>query len=104
LWGEVVRGSIRFRHSNYVDRWMTEDDTQAVGEIKAQSGFDYSANWERQGQTSFWWQVEFPQVFVEGLPLEKATWATPRDTERQAALCSMSAYLHRHLHFYKHVR
>jgi hypothetical protein len=43
--------------------------------------------------------VEFPQVFVEGLPLEKATWATPRDTERQAALCSMSAYLHRHLHF-----
>ena len=25
---------------DYVDRWMTEDDTQAIAEIKAQSGFD----------------------------------------------------------------
>jgi hypothetical protein len=46
---------------DYVDRWMTEDDTQAVSEIKAQSGFDYSANWERQGQTRFWLQGQFPQ-------------------------------------------
>jgi hypothetical protein len=40
---------------------MTEDDTQAVADIKAQSGFDYSADWERQGQTEAWLQGEFPQ-------------------------------------------
>jgi hypothetical protein len=38
---------------DYVYRWMMEDDTQAVAEIKAQSGYDYSANWERQGQTRY---------------------------------------------------
>ncbi len=53
---------------DYVDRWMTEDDTQAVGEIKVQSGFDYSANWERQGQTRFWLQGEFPQYsFIDDM-------------------------------------
>jgi hypothetical protein len=53
---------------DYVDRWMTEDDTQAIAEIKAQSGFDYSANWERQGQTRFWLQGEFPQYsFIDDM-------------------------------------
>ncbi len=53
---------------DYVDRWMTEDDTQAVAEIKAQSGFDYSADWERQGQTQFWLQGEFPQYsFIDDM-------------------------------------
>ena len=53
---------------DYVDRWMTEDDTQAVAEIKAQSGFDYSANWERQGQTRYWLQGEFPQyTFIDDM-------------------------------------
>jgi hypothetical protein len=53
---------------DYVDRWMTEDDTQAVAEIKAQSGFDYSASWERQGQTRFWLQGEFPQYsFIDDM-------------------------------------
>jgi hypothetical protein len=53
---------------DYVDRWMTEDDTQAVAEIKAQSGFDYSANWERQGQTEYWLQGEFPQyTFIDDM-------------------------------------
>ena len=53
---------------DYVDRWMTEDDTQAVADIFAQSGFDYSANWERQGQTRFWLQGEFPQPsFVDDM-------------------------------------
>ncbi|MFY9528505.1 MAG: Ig-like domain-containing protein [Candidatus Acidiferrales bacterium] len=53
---------------DYVDRWMTEDDTQAVAEIKAQSGFDYSQNWERQGQTQFWLQGEFPQyTFIDDM-------------------------------------
>ena len=41
---------------DYVDWWMTEDDTQAVAGIMAQTGFDYSAKWERQGQTRYWLQ------------------------------------------------
>ena len=53
---------------DYVDRWMTEDDTQAVAEIKAQTGFDYSADWERQGQTEYWLQGEFPQyTFIDDM-------------------------------------
>lgn len=53
---------------DYVDRWMMEDDTQAVAEIKAQTGFDYTANWERQGQTRFWLQGEFPQyTFIDDM-------------------------------------
>jgi hypothetical protein len=53
---------------DYVDRWMMEDDTQAVAAIKAQTGFDYSANWERQGQTRFWLQGEFPQyTFIDDM-------------------------------------
>jgi hypothetical protein len=53
---------------DYVDRWMFEDDTQAIAQIKAQSGFDYSANWERQGQTQYWLQGEFPQYsFVDDM-------------------------------------
>ena len=46
---------------DYVDRWMMENDTQAVAEIKAQSGFDYSSSWDRQGQTHVWLQGQFPQ-------------------------------------------
>ncbi|HYL46872.1 MAG TPA: Ig-like domain-containing protein [Candidatus Limnocylindrales bacterium] len=53
---------------DYVDRWMKEDDTAAVAAIKAQTGFDYSANWERQGQTRFWLQGEFPQyTFIDDM-------------------------------------
>jgi hypothetical protein len=35
---------------DYVDRWMTENDSAAVVTIKAQTGWDYSASWARQGQ------------------------------------------------------
>jgi hypothetical protein len=53
---------------DYVDRWMTEDDTQAVADIKAQSGFDYSADWERQRQTKGYFQGGFPQyAFVDDM-------------------------------------
>ena len=53
---------------DYVDRWMTEDDTQAVADIKTQSGFGYSSSWERQGQTASWLQGEFPQYsFVDDM-------------------------------------
>jgi hypothetical protein len=51
---------------DYVDRWIMEDDTQAVAEIKALTRFDYSANWERQGQSRFWLHGEFPQyTFID---------------------------------------
>jgi hypothetical protein len=47
---------------------MTENDAQAVADIKAQTGFDYSADWERQGQTRFWLQGEFPQYsFIDDM-------------------------------------
>jgi hypothetical protein len=46
---------------DYVDRWMVEDDTQAVAQIKAQTGFDYSAAWERQGQTRVWLEGQVSQ-------------------------------------------
>jgi hypothetical protein len=53
---------------DYVDRWMEQDDTQAVAEIKAQTGFDYGAGWERQGQTRYWLQGEFPQyTFIDDM-------------------------------------
>jgi hypothetical protein len=53
---------------DYVDRWMTEDDTQAVADIKAQSGFDYSSDWERQRQTKGYFQDGFPQYsFVDDM-------------------------------------
>jgi hypothetical protein len=35
---------------DYVDRWMEEDDTKAIEEIKTMRGWDYSANYLRQGQ------------------------------------------------------
>lgn len=53
---------------DYVDRWMTEDDAQAIAEIKAQGGLDYSANRDRQGQTRFCLQGEFPQyTFIDDM-------------------------------------
>ena len=53
---------------DYVDRWMTEDDSQAVATIKSETGYDYTADWERQGQTQYWLQGEFPQyTFVDDM-------------------------------------
>jgi hypothetical protein len=47
---------------------MTEDDTQAVQEIKQQTGFDYSSEWERQRQTRFYYQGGFPQnTFIDDM-------------------------------------
>ena len=36
---------------DYVDRWMTEDDSNHIQIILAERGVDYSASWARQGQT-----------------------------------------------------
>jgi len=35
---------------DYVDRWMTEDDSQHIKEIKEARGKDYAAAWARQRQ------------------------------------------------------
>lgn len=35
---------------DYVDRWMTENDSEAVATILQERGWDYSAKWQRQGQ------------------------------------------------------
>ena len=53
---------------DYVYRWMMEDDTQAVAEILAQSGYDYSASWERQRQTQYWLDGEVSQpTFIDDM-------------------------------------
>lgn len=38
---------------DYADRWMMEDDSQAVEEIFRQTGWDFRRDWARQGQTRF---------------------------------------------------
>ena len=53
---------------DYVDRWMMEDDTQAVAQIKEQTGFDYTVDWERQGQTRLWLQGQVAQpAFIDDM-------------------------------------
>ena len=59
---------------DYVDRWMDEPgtqttpDTQAVQQIKSITGYDYSANWEAQGQVEWSLQGEFPQYsFIDDM-------------------------------------
>ena len=67
----LVNGESTWNHQaffDYVNRWMTENDTQAVAEILAQSGYDYSANWERQGQTQYWLDGEVSQpTFIDDM-------------------------------------
>jgi len=56
---------------DYVDRWMTEDDSRAIQEIKNSRGWDYSADWSRQRQawdpfvTSMWNAYRYKQESVK---------------------------------------
>jgi hypothetical protein len=53
---------------DYVDRWMTEDDTQAVAQVRSQTGFDYSVSWDRQRQTAVFLQGRVPQyTFIDDM-------------------------------------
>jgi hypothetical protein len=53
---------------DYVDRWMMEDDSWAVGEIMSQIGQDYSAAWARQRQTRYFLQGGHPQnTFIDDM-------------------------------------
>jgi hypothetical protein len=53
---------------DYVYRWMTEDDTQAIAEIKKQTGADYGQDWARQRQTRVFLhnQVSYPN-FIDDM-------------------------------------
>ena len=67
----LLQGETVWNHRpffDYVYRWMTEDDTQAVIVIKAQSGYDYSANWQRQRQTKYWLYGQVSQpTFIDDM-------------------------------------
>jgi hypothetical protein len=53
---------------DYAYRWMMENDAEAVAEIKAQTGFDYRAPFERQGQTEHWLDGQVSQpTFVDDM-------------------------------------
>jgi hypothetical protein len=59
---------------DYADRWMSEPGTQTIPEsqcvqdILKNTGFDYTAGWDQQGQTGGWLQGEFPQyTFVDDM-------------------------------------
>ncbi|MHC4406322.1 MAG: hypothetical protein ACYTG0_42360 [Planctomycetota bacterium] len=47
---------------DYVDRWMEEDDTEAIRTIKKATGHDYSASWNRQRQA---WDPFVNQMWAE---------------------------------------
>ena len=53
LAARMMHAEIYWNHDpffEYVDRWMTENDSSSIGAIKASTGLDYSADWERQRQ------------------------------------------------------
>ena len=53
---------------DYVDRWMTEDDTQAVAQINEQTGVAYTEGWQRQGETRYGLQGQIPQyTFIDDM-------------------------------------
>ena len=53
---------------DYVDRWMTENDAAAVATIRAATGLDYSAGWERQGQAWDQFVEEMWSAYRNNLP------------------------------------
>jgi hypothetical protein len=54
---------------DYVDRWMFEPgDATDTTTIKSETGYDYTASWEAEGQTEGWLQGEFPQyTFIDDM-------------------------------------
>jgi hypothetical protein len=71
---------------DYIDRWMTEDDSVFVEEILAATGNDYSADWSRQGQC---WDGFVEQMWAKyrnDLPGE----ILRRETEASPAIVSFS--------------
>ncbi len=54
---------------DYVDRWMTEDDTEAVKIIKEQTGQDYAQPYQRQRQC---WDPFVEEMWAQYRPLASA--------------------------------
>jgi hypothetical protein len=53
LAARIMKAGKRWNHDaffDYVDRWMTENDSAAVLEIKRAKAWDYTADWARQRQ------------------------------------------------------
>ncbi len=75
LAGRFLRAEPAWDHQaffDYCDRWMTEDDTEHLAIILAQTGRDFSASWARQRQVwdtftqNMWhayrWRLDGPEV------------------------------------------
>jgi len=52
----------------YEDRWMTEDDTAFVKQIKDQTGWDFSADWQLQRATWYPFVNEMWKKYRDNLP------------------------------------
>ena len=52
----------------YVDRWMTEDDTEFVKQVKDQKGWDFSADWQLQRATWYPFVNEMWKKYRDNLP------------------------------------
>jgi len=65
----------------YVDRWMTEDDTEAVANIKEARGWDYSVDWGRQGSVWDPFVQAMWKRFRNNLPPAPDGHTDPKDTE-----------------------
>ena len=67
---------------DYADRWMQlDDDNLAVQDIKRLSGYDYTVDWERQGQTALFLQGAVPAPsFIDDMWHAYRGWAAPADT------------------------
>jgi hypothetical protein len=52
----------------YMDRWMTEDDSEFIKTIQAQKGWDFSADWDRQRETWYPFVNEIWKKYRDNLP------------------------------------
>jgi hypothetical protein len=65
----------------YVDRWMTEDDTEFLKVIQKDRNQDYSADWSRQGSTWDPFVKDLWKKYRDNLPAAPDGRATPKSTE-----------------------
>jgi hypothetical protein len=65
---------------DYVDRWMHEDDSAFVTQIRDATGRDHDKEWARQGQA---WDAFVNEMWARhrpGLPAPRDGWTQPHDT------------------------
>jgi hypothetical protein len=61
----------------YVDRWMTEDDTEFIKTIKAQTGWDFSEDYLLQRETWYPFVMEMWRKYRDNLPPDPNGEKTP---------------------------